>query len=133
MAVATLTVRDETTFGGDEDHVFTMELPSERLTVRELIEARVDAEVARHNARSGERFLGLVRPEPAERFLNGPHGRRLRAVDAEAQRRAAIEAFGRNGFLLLVDDRQVMDLDGVIEVRPTTEVTFLKLVPLVGG
>jgi hypothetical protein len=133
MVATTLTIRDETTFSGDDDHVFELEVSSEHLTVREIIEARVEAEVARHNARAGERFLGLVRPEPTERFLDGLRKSRSRAIDADEQRRVAIEAFGRNGFLLLVDDRQVMDLDQVIEVRPTTQVTFLKLVPLVGG
>jgi hypothetical protein len=34
---------------------------------------------------------------------------------------------------LLVDDRQVEELEEVIEIRPDTTVTFLKLVPLVGG
>jgi hypothetical protein len=34
---------------------------------------------------------------------------------------------------LLVDDRQVDELEEEIEIRPDTTVTFLKLVPLVGG
>ena len=44
-----------------------------------------------------------------------------------------VEAFGRNGFVVLVDDRQVEELDEDIELALGTEVTFLKLVPLVGG
>lgn len=47
--------------------------------------------------------------------------------------RAALEAFERNGFILLVEDRQVETLEEEIRVRPDTQVTFLKLVPLVGG
>ena len=34
---------------------------------------------------------------------------------------------------MLVDDRQVDELDEEIEIRPDTTVTFLKLVPLLGG
>jgi len=34
---------------------------------------------------------------------------------------------------LLVDDRQVDEFDYEIEIRPDTTLTFLKLVPLVGG
>jgi len=34
---------------------------------------------------------------------------------------------------LLVNDRQVDELEDEIEIRPDTTVTFLKLVPLVGG
>ena len=45
----------------------------------------------------------------------------------------AVEAFSRNGFVVLVDDRQVESLDAVLDVSRRTEITFLKLVPLVGG
>ncbi|MFF8374896.1 hypothetical protein ACF07V_02015 [Streptomyces sp. NPDC015661] len=45
----------------------------------------------------------------------------------------AVEAFGRNGFLVLVGDRQVEELDETVTVGPETEVVFLRLVPLVGG
>jgi hypothetical protein len=34
---------------------------------------------------------------------------------------------------MVVDDRQVEALEEEIRVRPETQVTFLKLVPLVGG
>jgi hypothetical protein len=34
---------------------------------------------------------------------------------------------------MLVDDRQVEDLDEEIELRVSTEVSFVKLIPLVGG
>ena len=131
---ATLTVRDETTFSGDADRVFQIEVPTEHLTARSLIEARVTAEVERHNARSaGEVFRGLIQPSGAERTLNGLRQRTGRRIGAAEQRRQALEAFLRNGFILLIDDRQVMGLDEPIEVGPETEVTFLKLVPLVGG
>jgi hypothetical protein len=130
---ATLTVRDETTFRGDEDRIFEIRLPAERVTARELIEARVEGEVEEYNARSSEFFRGLIQPAKAERTLNGFRMLQGRRIDAAEQRERALEAFQRNGFILLVDDRQVMELDEAIEVRPTTEVTFLKLVPLVGG
>ena len=83
---------------------------------------------------SGERgqSLTLHLPEPtitARRL----QVREQRKLDWHAQSRAALEAFGRNGFLLLVDERQIESLDEEIRVRPETRVTFLKLVPLVGG
>jgi len=131
---ATLTVRDETTFSGDEDRIFEIEVPAERITVRALIEARVTAEVESYNARSaGEVFRGLIQPSQAERTLNGFRLLKRRKIAAAEQRKLALEAFYRNGFILLVDDRHVMELDEEIVVRPETAVTFLKLVPLVGG
>jgi hypothetical protein len=65
--------------------------------------------------------------------LNGYRLRKKRQLDAAEQRARAVEAFERSGFFLLVDDRQVAGLDEVITVRPDTEVSFVKLVPLVGG
>ena len=45
----------------------------------------------------------------------------------------ALDAFQRNGFFVLVDDRQVEGLDEEIEIRLNTTISFVKLVPLVGG
>jgi len=131
---ATLTVRDETTFGFNADgYDFTISLPAEVVTARELIRERVRQEVEEYNARQPEYFRGLVQPTDAERTLNGFRLRRLRALDWREQYDRAVEAFHRNGFVLLVDDRQVEDIDALIEVKPRTTVTFLKLIPLVGG
>jgi hypothetical protein len=89
--------------------------------------------VEEYNGRRSEYFRGLIRPADAERTLNGFRLRARRAIDAEEQCEKALEAFCRNGFILLVNDRQVEELDETIEVGPETSVTFLKLVPLVGG
>lgn len=131
---ATLTVRDETTFGFNADgHEFTISLPAEVVTARELIRERVRQEVEEYNRRQPEYFRGLVQPADAERTLNGFRLKKSRPLDWPEQYDKAVEAFHRNGFILLVDDRQVDDVDALIEVRPQTTVTFLRLVPLVGG
>lgn len=129
----TLTIRDETLFGLGGKLTFVVALPAERISVRELIRARVQQEVQAYNARQPEHYQGLVQPSDAEVTLNGFRLPHRRSIDAEAQCEKAIEAFAHNGFIVLVDDRQVSGLDEVIEVRPETAVTFLKLVPLVGG
>ena len=130
----TLTIRDETTFSfGHTDQVFTISFPSERITAGELIRERVRQEVEDYNSRQPEYFRGLVQPTDAERALNGYRLRKVRMLDWEEQYESAIDAFARNGFILLVDDRQVEDLDQTLEITPEISVTFLKLVPLVGG
>jgi hypothetical protein len=131
----TLTIRDETTFsfGSDNDKEFTLDVPTERITVRALIRTRVCGEVRDYNLRQPEYFRGLVQPTDAERTLNGFKVRQGRRIDPEKQFERAIESFYRNGFLVLVNDRQVDELEEEIEIRPDTTVTFLKLVPLVGG
>jgi hypothetical protein len=125
-----VTFVDETTSGSRSDG-WGLEIAEERLTVRELIRRRVFQEVAEYNAPGV--FQGLVQPENAERVLNGYALRTPRRIDPEAQTELALGAFAGNGFLVLVGDRQVTDPDEEIEPALGTEVTFLKLVPLVGG
>ena len=131
----TLTIRDETTFafGDYSDGAFTLDVLTERITVRELIRTRVYEQVRDYNLRQPEYFRGLVQPTDAERTLNGFRVRPGRRLDPEKQFEGAIGSFYRNGFLVLVDDRQVDELEEEIEVGEETTVTFLKLVPLVGG
>src|SRR5215471_6191106 len=88
-----------------------LELVSERLTVRELIESRVRREVAAINRAPAQEFRTLVQPTEAERTLNGYKLRKPKPIDADAQCALAFDAFERNGFFLLVDDKQVEGLD----------------------
>lgn len=127
-----LTIHDETT-SGERRQSLTLHLPEPTISARELIRARVFEEVKVFNDNISERYFGLVQPADAERELNGYRVSKGRRIDWHEQSRAALEAFERNGFLLLVDDRQVESLDEEIRVRLETRVTFLKLVPLVGG
>jgi hypothetical protein len=131
----TLKIRDETTFslGADGERDFTLDLPEERITVRDLIRSRVNREVLDYNLDQPEYFQGLVQPSDAERSLNGFKMRKRRRIDPERQFELARRAFYSNGFILLIDDRQVDELEEEIEIRADTTVTFLKLVPLVGG
>ena len=131
---ATLTVHDRSTLNLKKDELtFVLAFPTEHITVRELIRARVQHEVDDYNSRQPEIFRSLVQPTEAERTLNGYRLPKARHIDGEKQCELALRAFDNNGFVLLVDDRQVESLDQVIEIGPSTAVTFLKLVPLVGG
>lgn len=127
-----VTFVDETTSGARGEG-WGLEIAEERLALRELIRRRVFQEVAEYNARTPEVFQGLVQPEHAERVLNGYVLHSPRRMDPETQTELALGAFAGNGFLVLVGERQVTDLDEEIELALGTEVTFLKLVPLVGG
>ena len=130
----TVTIRDEVTSNlGKTEYVITINLTSKRLTARELIRERVRQEVEDFNNRQPELFHGLVQPTDTERTLNGFKFHKKRTLDWQEQFEKAIEGFHRNAFILLVDDLQVENLDEVIALSPETSVTFLKLVPLVGG
>lgn len=132
VVMGIVTFVDETT-SGSRSGGWGLEIAEERLTVRELIRRRVFQEVAEYNARTPEVFQGLVQPQDAERVLNGYALRTSRRIDPEAQTELALKAFAGNGFLVLVGDRQVTGLDDEIELALGTEITFLKLVALVGG
>jgi hypothetical protein len=103
------------------------------MTVRELIRARIYQEVQDYNLKTPEYFRGLVEPTQAERVLNGYKLKARRKIDWEDQFRKACEAFERNGFFILVGDRQAESLDEEFVVKVDAEVSFVKLVPLVGG
>lgn len=102
----------------------------ERIPLREIIRWRVREEVA-------QRRLKLAReapqPTPAERALNGPRTPRALSVDLEKEYARALAACAAHQVIILVNDRQVDDLDLRITPSEGCEVTFLRLTPLVGG
>ncbi len=126
-----LLVTDATATGEETARLLLEGLPSP-LTLRDLIRFRVREEVARYNASPLPRFKGLVQPTDAEAHLNGYLLPRTR-MDWEAQAVTAIRAFERNGFFVFVGERQVGDLDEELSVADTDVVSFVRLVPLVGG
>jgi len=129
-----LLIRDETTASlGKTEHTFTVHVSGGKISVRELIRQRVLQEVEEFNSRQPAVFRMLVQPNDTERTLNGFKFHKPRLVDPVTQYERAIEAFEGNGFIVLVDDRQIEGLDTEIALHPDTSVTFLKLVPLVGG
>ena len=129
-----LTVRDETA-SGKATYETVLELMTEKITVEELIRSRVFQEVREYNMKQPEYFRGLVQPGETEQTLNGYRfrQRQKKQIDWEAQFAAALDAFQNNGFFILVDDMQVESLQQEITITPETSVSFLKLVPLVGG
>lgn len=127
-----MTFVDETT-AGERRPARGLEIAEERLTARELIRRRVFQEVAEYDARTPQVFQGLVQPTDSERALNGYALRTPRRLDPEAQTGLALRAFAGNGFLMLVGGRQITGPDEEIALPLGTEVTFLKLVALVGG
>ena len=118
------------TLGKRQTRNWTLDL-NEHVTVKEIIRRRVYQEV-QHNLEQREVFSGSVQPHETEVTLNGYKLRR-RKLDWQAQAEEAYRAFEQNGFMILVDDEQVTSLDETLWLKEGVTVTFLKLVPLVGG
>ena len=126
--------------GKPKTPAFALEFPAEETTVREIIRSRVYQEVADYNAglkNSAPPRRMLVTPTAAESRLNGTASQTSpkspKPIDWQAQYDLALHAFLGNGFFVLVGDRQAEELDETVIIAPDTEVTFVKLVPLVGG
>lgn len=128
--VLTLSLSDEST-SGERRSAGTLQFDTPNLTLRDIIRLRVQQEVARFNEADFEMFEGLVEPEESERILNGVRTRPV--LDCQKQFAKAITAFKGNGFLVLLDDCQIMDLDEPLHVTAQSKITFLRLVPLAGG
>jgi len=127
-----MTITDATP-SGEKLRSFTLDSLTERMTVRAILRARIWQEVHDYNTAPAGAFCGLVAPTDAEQTLNGYRLERGRTIDWETQFNRACEAFERNGFFMLVGDRQAETLDEEFTVGGETEVQFVKLTPLVGG
>jgi hypothetical protein len=130
--MATLTIEDRTATGTPIGHIDLPDVP-DRITLRDLIRLRVREEVARYNLRPVEEFQGLVQPEGAEPVGRAFRLRQPRRLDWEKQAGVACESFERNGFFVLVNRKQVTELDDTIELVGSVDIGFIKLTPLVGG
>lgn len=129
----TLTIRDEEMTGKTVNE-FSLEFPTERITVRELIRSRVFQEVKDHNAKQNQaEFQGLVQPTDAERTLNSFRLKKARQIDWKQQFEKAVQAFENNQVLILVNDYQAESLDEEIDLSADTSIVFLRLTLLVGG
>lgn len=103
------------------------------VTLRDLIRGRLQQEVERYNQALPETFQGLVQPEESEQILNGFRLKTKRPLDWEVQCRRACSSFEKNGFLVLIDGKQVTELDVPFDLHEDSEIDFIKLVPLIGG
>ena len=125
----------DTTLSGKATNTVEVEFSEQEVSVQEIIEQRVAAEVANYNKRKEEYFNGLVQPTATERTLNGYKfkDRNRKSIDVEKQIYIALDAFQKNAYFILVDDQQVEDLDQRIFLKEGSAISFLKLTPLVGG
>lgn len=116
--------------GSETQFRFSIKILQPKISVRQLICSRVEAEVEKIN--KGEKQpASLVKPAKLEEILN--NAKKKRTVNLEKQQEVALKAFESNGFLMFINDEQVTDLDEEIPLTNDLTVKFLKLVQLVGG
>ncbi len=130
--MTTLRIEDRTSTGRPTGDIELPNVP-ERITLRDLIRLRVREEVARYNLRPTAEFRGFVQPEGAEVSADGYRLASPHRIDWERQAGVAIAAFQHNSFFVLVNRKQVTELDAEISTFDAMDVAFVKLLPLVGG
>lgn len=132
----------EKVVGRTDRHSFTLRLASARLPARDVLAQHVRVEVRRLNDEAGRNasehdrvasfFVG-VHSHPTEQRLNPKQGRLPKMLDSEAEIAAACDGVAAKQVIMLFDDREVTDLDAPLTVTEGSVVTFLRLMPLVGG
>lgn len=132
MSKIELKIMDET-LGGKIIGEIILSLESEITKVEDILKARVFHEVERYNSKLPEYFNGLVQPEEAEVTLNGYRLKKKRNIDPEKQFYVACDAYLKNSFFILIDDKQVGSLQEEMLLTKDTTISFVKLTPLVGG
>jgi hypothetical protein len=93
-----------------------------RLLIAERVRREFEPLLERFEARAGELPAALVTLSAGTRAMTLDE-----AIDT------ALREFSANRFFLLVDRRQIADLDAPFPLTPKSTVVFLRLTPLKGG
>lgn len=114
-------------------HSLMLTLEQESLSLRNLIQERVRQEVSKFNLTRPVCFKCLVQPAGAEDTAQGYRLPQHSDQDAEVHARKAIEAFEDRRFFVLVDGRDITDLDTVLQLGDESSIVFQKLMSVVAG
>lgn len=124
----TITIQDAS-LQGQQSPSWLLDILEEQSTLREVIRSRIYQEVSEYNARKRSQFLCLIPP----RLVEPDAADIIPLVDWQAHYEQAIKAFEKKRYLVIINERQVTDLDIPIHLTSQSTVTFLKLIPLIGG
>ncbi len=129
----TVTVCDELL--GSSPIRWDLKIEEERLSVRELIRARIYQEVQDVELNVRKRVSLLIDTEGAVMQSEDicASGSLPGRIDWKSQVDKATKAYTDGRLLVLFGDRQTESLDEELAMSPGVQITFLKLVPLVGG
>jgi signal transduction histidine kinase len=127
---------------GKSQNLFTtwqMSLPSQTLTLQELLTQIVQSEIQAFQARQSQqrltKVLGLVEIEAgvARGKITSGGSELDQAVDEQQAIENALQSFQDGFYLVFIDDQQQEDLADLVDLKANSELLFLRLTPLVGG
>jgi hypothetical protein len=102
-----------------------------RLSLQQLFDRRLRAEVAAYNAEPGERYVGLVQPEDAIRYSDGHRMARPRDLDADRFVLAFEQAVAAGLVRVRVGDLVTDDLTTEVDLEVTEVIEVLLARPVV--
>jgi signal transduction histidine kinase len=127
---------------GKSQNLFTtwqMSLPSQTLTLQELLTQIVQSEIQAFQTRQSQqrltKVLGLVEIEAgvARGKITSGGSELDQAVDEQQAIENALQSFQDGFYLVFIDDQQQEDLADLVDLKANSELLFLRLTPLVGG
>lgn len=140
MASSNLTISGKVL--GKSQNLFTtwhMSLPSQTLTLQELLTQIVQSEIQSfHDRQSQQRLtkvLGLVEIETgvAQGKITSGGSDLDQTVNEQQAIDNALQSFQDGFYLVFIDDQQQEDLADLVDLKANSELLFLRLTPLVGG
>lgn len=132
----------EEVFGTGNTNELSIQLTSECITLAELIQQKVAAKVKQINIdfNKNEGTISSFLLTKEEKALNKhavKKGMQRNTgdghYDEERKGYEALAAFQRNAFFVIIDGKQREDLKEALLLSKSSEVLFIKLMPLVGG
>lgn len=133
----------------------SLNLPRPQTTAKEILKARIkqdceNANLEQKQAYQAEQARLLAHYQQTmgelteqEKRLNGEKVPKIftqpnpkaKPRDWQEEFDKAVKSFLNNGFVLIIDDEQIIDLDAPLHIKSddTSKLTFLQLIPLQGG
>ncbi|BCL81121.1 hypothetical protein ccbrp13_35860 [Ktedonobacteria bacterium brp13] len=122
----TITIKNESLQGTQPS--WQLEINEEYSTLRDIIRSRIYQDVSEYNARKRVQSLCLIPPTSCQSEAED-----MPTLDWQTQYTQAIKAFEKRSYIVIVDNKQVTQLDSPVQLTIESTVTFFKLVPLIGG
>ncbi len=127
-----LLLKDESATG-EHLNLVRLKVSESELTVRELLQRRVQQEVGKFNRERPVCYQALVYPQGAQETSRGFRLGQHRDLDWQIQLQRALRSFELGALTVYVDAKAVTELDAVLPLRDAMEIVFVKLSPIVAG
>ncbi len=127
-----LRIRDETAMG-QVIYEFDLLLSKPQVSVKEIISERVKLEVENYRNKKKSKGYSLFEVDKVEQIFNKYDLKITSKLNIEKQVAIALRAFDSNEYFIIIDITQVDSLEQRVDITDNLQVSFLKLVPIMGG